>query len=276
MLDLHLHTLHSDGSCSAEQVVDMARRAGLELCAVTDHDCVDGVGRAIARGKEQGIWVVSGLEMNIQHSCTLHVLAYAFDYHNPALLSLLERQEERRRQRNEEMLRLLERQGMDLQIERPQGEGEQISRAHIAAALVRGGWAKDRREAFDRFIGEEGSAYVPLKSPEFEEYARIIHDAGGVCALAHPCQLRCESEPLVRRMKEQGLWGIEAHYPANTPEQTREYCAWAKKYGLYQTCGSDFHGSLRAGIQVGMLKEEAYLYPELRQTLNFLKCRAEN
>lgn len=262
MMDLHAHSYFSDGSVSPRELVFLAQKSGLALCALTDHDCIDGVEEARQAGRELGVAVLSGLEMDIENDCEMHVLAYGFDTQNQELHALLNRQAAKRFERNEQILERLAELGAPVSVVRDE-RGVLVTRTHIAQALVAAGHAHDLTEAFAVYLGQDGNARIDFQRVGAEEYISLIHSAGGVCVLAHPGLLRSDWETATAWLAQCGLDGLEVYYAGHRANEIAVFRDLAKKYRLLMTAGSDFHGANRQSIYFGMIAELASFDPEV-------------
>ena len=250
--DLHAHTYFSDGLLSPEALVERARLRGLSAVAVTDHDSVEGVPRARAAAGSQ-LEVVPGIELSSAgEGLDLHILGYYLDTAHAPLHQRLLRFQTDRRDRARAILDRLESQGIAIDAEAmlaASGPGV-VGRPHVAAALVAGGHVADIDEAFRRYLGLRGSAYVPRPAFRPDEAIALLHAANGISVLAHPGP--AVSDRLVEQLVDAGLRGIEIWHPLHSPAMIRRYRALAQRLGLVETGGSDFHGQPR-GADLGDL-----------------------
>lgn len=245
--DLHTHTTASDGQYTPEALAGLAARRGIEVLAVTDHDTVEGLERAVRAGAGEGVQVVRGVELSAREYSNLHILGYAFGSGRTALAALCARMRERRERRKYWIIDYLRERGVDIPLAEVEAlAGGVIGRPHFARVMVRHGYASSNREAFDRYL--DTAEFQELNNQfkaEARECVEAIKASGGRASLAHPYQVGLEPEALealVRQLREYGLDAIECHYPRHTPEQTAFYLRLAEKYGLHVTGGSDFHG----------------------------------
>ncbi len=258
MVDLHVHTTHSDGTLTPRQVVEAAARLGLRALAVTDHDSVDGNPEALAAGRELGVPVLPGVELSVRwQGITFHLLGYGVARLSPDVVRTFRRLIESRNARNPRMVERLRALGIEITLEEVEAvaPGHVVGRPHFAQVLVRKGVVRSVQEAFDRLIGRGQPAYVDKERLPPAEACRLIRKAGGLPVLAHPGLLE-EKHPafvprLVEHLLDHGLAGIEAYYSRHTPDQVARYRALARTHGLLVTGGSDFHQPDGEGPRLG-------------------------
>ena len=258
-IDLHTHTVYSDGTFTPRELLQLARHRGLDVVAVTDHDTTNGLMEATASGSEMGIEVVPGVEFStIRDSEGVHVLCYFMDPANPELISELQRLRDDRFSRGERMVRRLQELGYPVTFERVReiARGGNIIRPHVAQALVEAGVVPTLKDAFSHeLIGSGGRAYVEKHALRPLEAIALIHRAGGVCVLAHPGTWR-EAAPVpdhvIDELIDAGLDGIEALHPEHTPELEARYVGLAEAHGLFWTGSSDCHGTRYDPVRLGM------------------------
>ncbi|MGC4095873.1 MAG: PHP domain-containing protein [Nitrospira sp.] len=268
-LDLHLHTTHSDGSCTPTEVVTMAHHAGVTALAITDHDIMTGVAEAITAGQACGIEIIPGVEISsLAGNSELHILGYFLDGHDSDLLAHLKTLREARHRRNPQIIERLQALGIDITYDevRAFAGTDSIGRPHIARILMDKHVVTSAKEAFDRFLAEGKPAYVPRELPSPAEAIQWIKSARGLTVLAHPTWVKVAEQPLidlVRQLKADGLDGVEVHYSTHTARQTRAYLSLAQQLGLLVTGGSDFHGLTKPDIEVGSGKGTLHIPPSL-------------
>lgn len=252
-IDLHTHTTASDGLLSAAQLVNLARAAGVGILAVADHDSTDSVDAAIAAGAAAGVAVLPAVELNTDvPGAEVHVLGYLLEYHVPWFQQLLRRLREGRLHRAERMVQKLATLGAPIAMDRVLAfaGGGAVGRPHVARALVEAGWVRETAEAFARYIGRNGPAYVERLKVTPGEAVQIIRRAGGIPVLAHPGWLG--NDAMVEDLVGEGLEGIEVFYPDHTPAMVERYLEVARRHGLVVTGGTDFHGAdLATGVPLG-------------------------
>jgi len=262
-VDLHTHTLYSDGVLTPEALVTRAIERGLSALSITDHDSMEALERA-REAAAQAIEVVPGIEI----SCTfdgaeIHILGYYVDPADERLASRLTRFREERVERAMAMIARLAALGLSIDPERVlelAGPGV-VGRPHVAEALVQAGHVAHVDEAFKRYLGPAGQAFVMRPAFDAGEAIDLIHDAGGVAVIAHP-GLGIE-ESRLERIADLGLRGIEIWHPQHGPVAVRRLRALAARYGLLETGGSDFHGPQR-GADVGELPVPASALQRLK------------
>ncbi len=272
-IDLHLHTIFSDGSHSPTEVIHFAHDAGVTALAITDHDTVEGIPESLSAGNSLGIEIIPGIELSSRfEGLEIHILGYFFDWENATLLDRLTKQQASREQRNPRVVEKLNKLGLELsykEVKTKAGSGS-VGRPHIAEVLIEKGYVKTTKEAFDRYIANGRPAHIPRELPDSSEVITWIRDAGGVPVLAHPYWTNRKGAGLhtmCHKLKEAGLMGIEVFYSTHTRRQTSEYLELARKLGLIMTGGSDFHGIAKPNIQVGRGKGDLKVTDKLLEPL---------
>lgn len=264
-LDLHLHTTHSDGSCTPTEVIGLAHQAGVTALAITDHDITSGIPEAIAAGEQYGIEIIPGVEISsLMGSSELHILGYFLDWQDDDLNQRFKSLRDSRHHRNPQIIDRLQSLGIQITYDevRALAGSDSVGRPHIARALMNKGVVTSAKEAFDRFLGDGKAAYVPRELPSPAEAIRWIKEARGLAVLAHPTWVKVTDQPLaelVRRLKADGLDGVEVYYSTHAARQTREYLSLAQQLGLLVTGGSDFHGLTKPDIEVGIGKGSLHI-----------------
>ncbi len=244
-IDLHIHSTVSDGKFSPEEIVHRSAKLGLTVIALCDHDSVDGVVPALeaARGFPQ-IRVIPSVEVSTYApGSEVHLLGYFIDYTDPELKATLVSLRRSRRERAKRMIAKLK--GLDVHIDwgRVQeiaGSGS-IGRPHIAQAMLEKGYITSFKEAFTKYIGFKGPAYVERQKITPAEAVALLTKAGGLPVLAHPLTVN-NPEMMIAELKTAGLVGLEVNYNGYTENERDSLAQLAKKYDLIATGGSDYHG----------------------------------
>lgn len=260
MIDLHVHTTSSDGTYSPRQVVRLAAKRNITALAITDHDTVDGVTAAVDEGNNQGVEVISGVELSAQSDFgILHILGYFVSPDHPELIKKLSTLKQLRDDRTAKILEKLADRGIHIPIEEVNEEaGEGVTgRPHIARAMLTRGLVSHLQEAFDRYLKKGATCYVAKAKLPAEEAIQLIKGSGGLAVLAHPYSMfdrgPDELERLLKTLILQGLDGVEVLYPRHSREQTKFFRKLAQKYQLVETGGTDFHGDNKPDIQLGFV-----------------------
>ncbi len=249
--DLHLHTTASDGRLEPEEIVSLAGHVGLDVIAITDHDTVDGVARALAAAQSNSVTVIPGVEINTDVAKgEVHVLGYFIDYTDTELAATLQKLRDSRRERARKMVAKLGEMGMKVDWNRVSelARGGTIGRPHISQALFEKGYVSSEKEAFDKYIGHNRPAYVERYKLLPEEVVKLILDAQGLPVLAHPADID-GLDDFVPKLKAAGLIGMEVYYKDYSPETVDRLAGLARKYDLITTGGTDYH-AFKDGCEV--------------------------
>jgi hypothetical protein len=243
--DLHCHTTFSDGSLTPTGLVDRAAQRGVEVMALTDHDCTDGMPEALeAAARHPGFLLIPGIELSTDvPQDEVHVLGYFIDWQAPFFQERLQRMRRSRLDRGRAMLGKLRELGMNLEWERVQqiaGEGA-VGRPHIALAMLEAGHIKTLDEAFEKYLSRNGPAYVERDKMLPSEAVELITSVSGLPVLAHPAQLK-DLDRFLDELKGVGLLGMEVYYQYYSPEDINRLLATARSHSLLPLGGSDFHG----------------------------------
>jgi predicted metal-dependent phosphoesterase TrpH len=268
--DLHSHSNRSDGTLTPAEEMRLAAERGLAGVALTDHDTFEGLEEAMAAADELGLDFVPGIEFSAEYdAASLHILGYWVDPADPAIDVELLRLTATRFRRGEMIVEKLHELGFDISLERvlELAGGEAIARPHIAEAMVEAGIVSDEKEAFDRYISDDGLAYVPKHALHPMEALRLIGEAGGVCVLAHPGMWRGSDnvpDDLIEQMATNGMVGLEVRHPDHDERMRAKYAAIAERLHLVPTASSDCHGE-RYGFRMGEERTDAETFGELRR-----------
>jgi 3',5'-nucleoside bisphosphate phosphatase len=252
-VDLHTHSTASDGTLPPEEVIAAAQKCGLSALALTDHDTIDGVRAAREAGDRAGIRVIAGVELSaFEGEREVHLLAL----HLSQLDALEKRLLELRASRHARAARIVEKlNSIDVPISLDEvlreSNGGAVGRPHVARALMARGLVSDFRDAFARYLGANGSAFVPKDKLSVEDAIAIAHEAGAIAVWAHPGDggRRERLEPLVAA----GLDGIEVKHPSHSSEDMKRLQALADFFNLVPSGGSDWHGASDGPRRLGMM-----------------------
>ncbi len=245
LVDLHLHTLASDGRLTPTELVRLAARQGLKTIAVTDHDTTEGLAEAFEAAKEfPGLRIIPGIELSADvPGDEVHVLGYFLDYYNEEFQGTLQRFRDGRVDRAKLMVEKLDTLGIHLEWERVQamaGDGA-VGRPHIALAMVEAGYCEEPKQAFPEYLGRNGLAYVERTKLTPEEAVGMIHRVGGVAVLAHPAYMN-DMESGIASLHRAGLTGMEVYYAQYDDDTVRHLERLSRQYELVPCGGSDYHG----------------------------------
>jgi len=253
-VDLHSHSTASDGSRSPRAVVAAARAAGLSAIALTDHDTMAGIDEATDAGRQLGVRVVPGVELSaIDGDREVHVLGLHIE-RAAALETMLREFRESRHVRAEQIVAKLNALAIPITFDAvlAQAAGGAIGRPHIARALIAEGWARDSRDAFDRYLGAGKPAYVPKQRLSVAEAIALIHTGSGIAVLAHPGgEGRRE---LIERFVALGLDGLEVRHPGHSAEDVARLGALVDFFRLVPSGGSDWHGAAEGSRTLGVMR----------------------
>ncbi len=293
--DLHTHSTASDGTEPPSGLPALARAAGLGALALTDHDTTGGLAECERACRDVGIDFVPGIELSADPASieassaattapagTLHILGLFVKHDDAGLLAIHQRMQAARDDRNHRIICKLNDLGVRIDLDevvnvvRAQG-GDVIGRPHVAQVLIQKGYAKSTQDAFVRYLGQGAPAYVPRTRLQAREAIQAIHRAGGLAILAHPVQLRCDDfdhlEHCVRRLKDQGMDGLETRHPDHTPADVERLEQMAQKLKLLTSGGSDFHGS-RHTTALGCARVPIAVYQRLLEYRDRVRGKA--
>lgn len=255
LVDLHTHSTASDGTDTPSALVQKAADLGLAAIALTDHDTIRGLEEAEEAARDLDIEFIRGCELSTStDQGSMHVLGLWLPPGCDALDGFLSFLISARDRRNVTMIEKLRSNGVDITLEEvTERAAGSVGRPHMAEVLVEKGYAESTADAFDRWLGIQGKAYVPKLAPRPEQAVRILRDLGASPILAHPL-LRPRPEgwldALVRDLSQTGLAGLEAWHSALDKDQSREIIGLAEKYDLGLSGGSDYHGLNKPAISL--------------------------
>ncbi len=256
-IDLHMHSIYSDGSCTPAGLVSMACEKGLYAIALTDHDTVEGVPEFVQAAEDTPVNVIPGVEISsVYNGKEVHILGYNVDYKDEILKDKLDHLAALRYERDEKMCELLNREGIDISMPelRARFSSRVITRAHFAIYIVEKEYCKEKKEAFKKYLADGAPCYIPRYKLPMEDTQELISRAGGICSIAHPVNYKMSDEEYMEFFKYArsiGIGGIEAYHSNNKPGDTEKFKKMANELGMYITGGSDFHGDLKPDIEIG-------------------------
>lgn len=246
-VDLHCHSVYSDGSLQPRELVDLASQMGFGGLSITDHDTIAAFGEANQYALQKGLILLPGVEISAQfRSEPVHILGYSFDPYANSLIEFCRIHRERREIRNRQIIDRLVRAGMSMTMEEVKAlspHAATYGRPHIALAMIRHGYVENAALAFRHFIGAGKSCYVEGEKWTVAEALDAIHQARGKAVLAHPQLLKARS--LIQELLALPFDGLEAYYSSMTSDVNRRWCEIAHSHGLFVTGGSDFHGVMK-------------------------------
>jgi predicted metal-dependent phosphoesterase TrpH len=257
VIDLHTHSTVSDGTDDPERIPELAAEAGCSAVALTDHDRQDGIGRAAARAAELGVELVPGVEISCEHPGTMHVLVYFLEPGSGPLQDELIRLQQARDDRNRKMAQRLADLGLPVTYEEIQAEAGGIGagRPHIASILVRKGVVGSIQEAFDAWLAKGRPGYLDKERLQPDTALRLARASGAAPVLAHPLSLGlspADTEATIAQLAGHGLVGVETVYARYRPEDRQALQDVAFRHGLTITGGSDYHGTYKPDLQIGV------------------------
>lgn len=251
-----MHSTASDGSLGPTQLMEAAARAGVSTLALTDHDSTAGLAEAARAAARLGMNFIPGVELGCSTEYgQVDVLGYYIPLDNPNFEKKLEALRTARDRRNALILEKLAGLGLPISSAELDEETESAAgRPHIAALMLKKGYVKSVHEAFERFLGEGKSAYVPKEDFSPADGVSLLASVGAVPVIAHPMLIRAPWEwldELVKSLVPHGLAGLEAYHSEHDGRGVRNIVGLADKYGLIVTGGSDFHGAAKPRIAIG-------------------------
>ena len=243
-VDLHLHTVASDGRLSPTELVDLIASKGITLAAVSDHDTTNGVEEAMkAAANHPHLEIIPAIELSTDIPGTeIHMLGYFMDWEDEDFQAVLKRFREGRLDRGRAMVNKLCELGLPIEWERVQaiaGDGS-VGRPHVALALVEAGYFREPKDAFQEYLCNGGLAFADREKMTPEEGVELLAKVGGAAVLAHPAYLD-DLDTILAYLKKSGLVGMEVHYAQYSEETVQRLLDAANRHGLIPCGGSDYH-----------------------------------
>lgn len=256
-VDLHTHSVYSDGTFTPKEIMKYGKEKGLTAIALTDHDTLEGIYEAEMWGSKYGVEVIPGIEVSTEYEGTeIHIVGLFVNSENEEFNSALTELRKSRENRNRQMVEKLNEIGVSIKYEdvEKRAEGGIITRAHIAREIINKGYAGSNNEVFVRYIGKDKPAYVKRQVLPWTETLRLINESEGIAVLAHPLLYKLSQnrlEMIIRELVKGGLAGIEAYYSTHSPSDINYVKRIAQKYKLRLSGGSDFHGANKPKLDLG-------------------------
>ncbi|ERT07942.1 PHP domain protein [Lyngbya aestuarii BL J] len=266
MLELHCHTTYSDGTLTPSELVALAMQAGVKALAITDHDTLSGWEEAFAAAADFDLEIVPGVELStVYNERSLHILGF-YPNKNKLYSPLKERLEGRKRRAQLIINKLAE---FGYPVELPSmGEGIAPSRPHIATALVKAGYVKSSKEAFEKWLGDDQPAFVQYEKFSTAEGIQLLLNCEAIPVWAHPYLFRGgEVETVLKDLVSAGVLGLEVYHPSHTSKQIKHLESLCDEYDLLKTGGSDFH-SPNSDISLNQLHLPLELLDSIKKVRN--------
>ncbi len=286
-VDLHMHSIYSDdGELLVEKIVDLAKNNNTSVIAITDHNSVKGVTKAIEYGKKKDVKVISGVELDCTYNgLNLHLLGYGFDSSLPIFNEIYDDVFRQEIANSEEKIRLIQ-DSTDLEVDKDKilklANGQIVTGELIGEVILEeknnhknkllqpylpGGEKDDMPfvHFYWDFFSQGKIAYTPMEFLDFSNAIKIIKDAGGIAVLAHPGNNLKSDKNIVHELIKAGIDGIEVYSTYHKDEDTEFFKKVAEENNLIITCGTDFHGKNKPNIKLG----------NFRQNIDFEKINHE-
>ena len=240
--DLHIHTYYSDGVMSPTEIIEYAKRKKLLAISITDHDTVNGIDESIKLASKTNLILIPGIELSTEYkSNEIHILCYFMNHQNKSLKKLLEKLHEERLENAETIIKNLSLQGIKLNWDDIKTKTKKsIGRPHIAREMVKKGYVKTVSEAFENYLNNKEKLNLPSKILNSYDAINIIHESGGISAIAHPHTV-IDLEKILPDLSDAGLSGLEINNVRYNQSKKNEFEQLAKNFNFISTGGSDFH-----------------------------------
>jgi len=271
--DLHMHSTHSDGKLTVEEIIYHAKNMNLKGISITDHDTIDGTTKAINFKDKGNLDIIPGIEFStVYNDEEIHILGYSFDCYNKEFNRFIRDMQQHRSDRAVKIIDKFSCVGIDLTMEEllQKSRGESIGRPHFAYLLIEKGYASSVQEAFGKYLVPGSLCYVERFKLSPEDTIKHIREAGGVSVLAHPGLIK--NQDFVEKIIAMKIDGIEVYHSKHTSKQNREYYYIAKENQLLITGGSDCHSKIANEKPfIGSVKIP-YSYVESLKQLKVKRC----
>lgn len=260
--DLHCHSIVSDGVLEPSQLAQRVLANKTDVWSLTDHDEIGGIAQARQASEALGLGFIAGVEISVTWAGrTIHVVGLGIDETNPVLVDGLAATRHGRLERGRAMAAKLEALGIPGCLQgalKYAGNESLLSRTHFARYLVEQGHVRHMQEVFDRYLGDDGIAYVPTRWASLEDAINWIRQAGGIAVLAHPGRYKYSTQQfdaLFAQFRDLGGVGIEVVTGSHAPAQYQYYAQVARNYGFHASCGSDFHSPDESRMDIGTVPD---------------------
>lgn len=263
-VDLHTHSVHSDGTFTIKEIVSSCCDKNIKYLSITDHDTINGLEEARCICLEKNINFINGIEFSADFKGEeIHILAYGFDTHNEKLLKILDLFKTQRTKRNEKMLLKLKDFGINIDYNKLSLEkNSTITRGDIAMEIFNLGFAKNTRDAFNKYVSKSGVAYVKKEAISYKQILCTIKEINAISSLAHPNIYNFYNSNLktsISELKRSGLDAIECYHSSYSQNVTNTLLGYCNRYDLLVTGGSDFHGYKKKDVFLGQATNNQYI-----------------
>lgn len=272
-IDLHVHSLASDGTFTPSELVDYAVKKGAVAFALTDHDTVAGVEEAINASKGKPVRVIPGVEISCEYNGKdIHILGLNIQYKDALFQERLASANASRYLRNEKMINKLAQAGFDISLQQIQEEFPDaiVTRSHISKHLMMKGYVSSITEGFHTLLDPGTPYYIPRERISPKDAIQWIHQAKGIAVLAHPLLYKlddAELHTLLSTLHQYGLDGLEAIYSCNKGSDEENMINLANKFQLSISGGSDFHGANKPDIDLMTGKGDLYIPSQILENM---------
>jgi predicted metal-dependent phosphoesterase TrpH len=270
-IDLHTHSNRSDGTDPVDVLIAQAKRDGLDVIALTDHDTADGWAEGRRAAEDLAVGFVPGIEISCKlNGISVHLLGYLLDPSYQPLAQELATVRDGRTDRIPSIVARLNNMGVELTVDEvlAQATGTpSVGRPHVADALVAKGVVANRSEAFDRFLADGRPGHVSHYAIDPAHAIDLVREAGGVPVIAHPWGRSSykviNEETIARFVSEHGLAGIEVDHQDHSPESRVALRSIAENLGIIYTGSSDHHGAGKINHELGVNSTEPEQFEKL-------------
>jgi len=273
-IDLHIHSIYSDGTFTPKEIVYKAKELKLKAISITDHDSISGIEEELEVGKKLKVEIVPGIEMSADvRNDEIHILGYYIDWKDRNFLAQLKIFQESRAKRNRRLIEKLKELGMPINHNELKGlaaKGGVVSRLHIARLMREKGYVSSIGEAFEKWLNPGKPAHAKRMKVSPFEVIQLILDIGGIPVFAHP--YLSKRDDLIPDFVKAGLKGIEVYHSAHNTQTEEHYRKIAQRHHLLITGGSDCHGRAKDKILMGTVNVPALLLENLKKAKETLEC----